>query len=82
MISAGDVTARPSQASVHVPEEQPDVLGDGARGMAPEAPRPAAAADHAGGKSGGQQRPTTPRKRSSFAATAARRHAEEEDQRR
>ncbi|CAN6231133.1 unnamed protein product [Urochloa humidicola] len=53
LIYANDATARSSsQAGVHVPEEQPDVLGDGAHGMAPEASRPAAGSDHAGGKRG------------------------------
>ena len=80
LIYAGDVTARSSQAGVHVPEEEPDVLGDGARGMAPEAPGQAAAADHAGGKRGGQQGPLAPR--SCAAAAAVRRHAEEEERRR
>lgn len=82
LIYAGHVTARPSQAGVHVPEEQPDVLGDGARGMAPEAPRPASSAvDHAGGKKrGGQQGPTTPR--GCYAVAAVRSHAEEEEHRR
>ena len=80
LIYAGDVTARSNQAGVHVPEEEPDVLGDGARGMAPEAPGQAAAADHAGGKRGGQQGPFAPR--SCSAAAAVRRHAEEEERRR
>ena len=78
LIYAGDVTARSSQADVHVPEEEPDVLGDGARGMAPEAPGQAAAADHAGGKRGGQQGPFAPRSCSAAAAEEEERRRDEE----
>jgi len=81
LISAGHGTARSSQAGVHVPEEQPDVLGVGAGGVAPEARGPAAAADHAGGERGRRQRPITP-PGCRAAVAAVRRHAEEEERRR
>jgi hypothetical protein len=81
LISAGHGAAGSSQAGVHVPEEQPDVLGVGARGVAPEARGPDAAADHAGGKRGRRQGTTT--SHGCCAAVAAvRRHAEEEERRR
>lgn len=79
-LSSGDVTAGASEAGVRVAEEQPDVLGAGAPGVASEAPGRRRAEQASERTRRQQRRRPRCRRRCCYACTAAaQRHAGQEE---